>query len=456
MKKLKIRNLKDKAEIDGLVYCVGENEPFSGIFVENKYNGNREIKECYSNGIITKKLEFQKMTIQNNTKLVLSKSMVYREGKLYQTKNYKYDKYGKLKGSILEKQKIKKLEDKAEIDGLVYCVGENEPFSGIFVENKYNGNREIKECYSNGIITKKLEFQKMTIQNNTKLVLSKSMVYREGKLYQTKNYKYDKYGKLKGSILEKELSKLKIRNLKDKAEIDGLVYCIGENEPFSGIFVEKVENILEGHEIKETYDNGIILKKERYNRFNTREKVYKMFLVESIIYQNGELFQKKTFEYNKYGELKKEIIPNVSEKIYQDKVLIGEASFDKRIVKHYDNSGNTVRYSSIETYEMTSFLKKAIPIIVVILLFTVPAILNSNLESNSKNYNKSSSENYYKSSSENYYKSSSENYYKVKDDEYMKKLEDEVKRQLNDPEIRRQLEEESRKEIEKAKREMNL
>ena len=165
-----------------------------------------------------------------------------------------------------------------------------------------------------------------------------------------------------------------------------------------------------------------------------------MFLVESIIYQNGELFQKKTFEYNKYGELKKEIIPNVSEKIYQDKVLIGEASFDKRIVKHYDNSGNTVRYSSIETYEMTSFLKKAIPIIVVILLFTVPAILNSNLESNSKNYNKSSSE----------------NYYKVKDDEYMKKLEDEVKRQLNDPEIRRQLEEESRKEIEKAKREMNL
>jgi len=344
----------------------------------------------------------------------------------------------------MKKLKIRNLKDKAEIDGLVYCVGENEPFSGIFVENKYNGNREIKECYSNGIITKKLEFQKMTIQNNTKLVLSKSMVYREGKLYQTKNYKYDKYGK----FLEKEPSKLKIRNLKDKAEIDGLVYCIGENEPFSGIFVEKVENILEGHEIKETYDNGIILKKERYNRFNTREKVYKMFLVESIIYQNGELFQKKTFEYNKYGELKKEIIPNVSEKIYQDKVLIGEASFDKRIVKHYDNSGNTVRYSSIETYEMTSFLKKAIPIIVVILLFTVPAILNSNLESNSKNYNKSSSE--------NYYKSSSENYYKVKDDEYMKKLEDEVKRQLNDPEIRRQLEEESRKEIEKAKREMNL
>ena len=340
----------------------------------------------------------------------------------------------------MKKLKIRNLKDKVEIDGLVYCVGENEPFSGIFVENKYNSNREIKECYSNGIITKKLEFQKMTIQNNTKLVLSKSIVYKKGKIYQTKNYKYDKYGKLKGSILEKEPSKLKIRNLKDKAEIDGLVYCIGENEPFSGIFIEKVENILEGHEIKETYDNGIILKKERYNRFNTREKVYKMLLVESIIYQNGELFQKKTFEYNKYGELKKEIIPNVSEKIYQDKVLIGEASFDKRIVKHYDNNGNTVRYSSIETYEMTSFFKKAIPIIVVILLFTVPAILNSNLESNSKNYNKSSSE----------------NSYKVKDDEYMKKLEDEVKRQLNDPEIRRQLEEESRKEIEKAKREMNL
>ena len=50
------------------------------------------------------------MTIQNNTKLVLSKSIVYKKGKIYQTKNYKYDKYGKLKGSILEKQKIKKLK----------------------------------------------------------------------------------------------------------------------------------------------------------------------------------------------------------------------------------------------------------------------------------------------------------------------------------------------------------
>ena len=447
--KIKIRDMKDKIEMNGLIYCIGENGGFSGIFVEKEANTGSQIIESYVNGKITKKLEYKKISTNNDSyKMFLVKSMVYRKGELFQTKNYKYDEYGKLKGSILEKQKIKKLEDKIEIDGLVYCIGENEAFNGIFVENKYNGNREIKECYSNGIITKRLEFQKITIQNNTKLVLSKSMVYRKGKLYQTKNYKYDKYGKLKGSILEKEPSKLKIRNLKDKAEIDGLVYCIGENEAFSGIFVEKVENILEGHEIKETYDNGIILKKERYNRFNTREKVYKMLLVESIIYQNGELFQKKTFEYNKYGELKKEIIPNVSEKIYQDKVLIGEASFDKRIVKHYDNSGNTVRYSSIEAYEMTSFFKKAIPIIVVILLFTVPAILNSNLESNSKNYNKSSSE--------NYNKSSFENSYKVKDDEYMKKLEDEVKRQLDDPEIRRQLEEESRKEIEKAKREMNL
>lgn len=35
-----------------------------------------------------------------------------------------------------------------------------------------------------------------------------------------------------------------------------------------------------------------------------------MFLVKSMIYENGKLFQEKIFEYNKYGELKKEIIPN--------------------------------------------------------------------------------------------------------------------------------------------------
>lgn len=50
--------------------------------------------------------------------------------------------------------------------------------------------------------------------------------------------------------------------MKNKIEINGLIYCMGENEVFTGIFVEKLENIIEGHEIKETYDNGIIIKKK--------------------------------------------------------------------------------------------------------------------------------------------------------------------------------------------------
>ena len=75
----------------------------------------------------------------------------------------------------------------------------------------------------------------------------------------------------------------KIRNMKNKIEINGLIYCMGENEVFTGIFVEKLENIIEGHEIKETYDNGIIIKKEEYNRFKTRKNGYKMFLVKSMI-----------------------------------------------------------------------------------------------------------------------------------------------------------------------------
>ena len=448
--KIKIRDMKDKIEINGLIYCIGENGGFSGIFVEKEASTGSQIIESYSNGKITKKLEYKKISTNNDSyKMFLVKSMVYRKGKVYQTKNYKYDKYGKLKGSILEKQKIKKLEDKVEIDGLVYCIGENEAFSGIFIENKYNGNREIKECYSNGIITKRLEFQKITIQNNTKLVLSKSMVYRKGKLFQTKNYKYDKHGELIGSLLEDKdskinnptMKKLNIRNLKDKVEIDGIVYCIGENEVFNGIFVERVENIIEGHEIKETYKDGIIIKKEEYRRFKTREKVYKMFLEKVEIFQKGKLLQEKKFEYNVYGELKKIIVPNVSEKIYQDKVLIGEASFDTKVVKHYNSKGNVVKYSSIESYQMISSFKKSIPIIVVILLFVIPAILNSNLKSNSKDYYKTKDEEYIK---------------KLEDDEYMRRLETEVQRQLNDPEIRRQIEEESKKEIEKAKREMKL
>ena len=203
---------------------------------------------------------------------------------------------------------------------------------------------------------------------------------------------------------------LKIRNLRNKIEIDGLVYCIGENEPFSGIFVEKVENIFEGHEIKETYDSGIILRKEIYNRFNTREKVYKMFLVESIIYQNGELLQKKTFKYNKYGELKKEIIPN------------GKVSY-------YINQEKT-KEVDFETYKKYNIIKNIIIGVTMIGCFGFCTVLQD--DSTSKNY-------------------------KTKDDTYyMKDLEREVNRQLNDPETRRQLEEEAKKEIEKAKREMGI
>ena len=152
---------------------------------------------------------------------------------------------------------------------------------------------------------------------------------------------------------------LKIRDLKDKAEIDGLVYCIGENEPFSGIFVEKVG----GDEIKETYDSGIILKKEIYKRFSTREKVYKMFLVESIIYQNGELLQKNAFVYNTYGELKKEVL------------------FNENIVKYYDYSGNVIKRRSVEIDQLMFVLKIAIPIIILIFLASVGSGSNSHSSS---------------------------------------------------------------------------
>ena len=70
------------------------------------------------------------------------------------------------------------------------------------------------------------------------------------------------------------MDNLKIRNMKNKIEINGLIYCMGENEVFTGIFVEKLENIIEGHEIKETYDNGIIIKKEEYNRSKTRKNIW--------------------------------------------------------------------------------------------------------------------------------------------------------------------------------------
>ena len=124
------------------------------------------------------------------------------------------------------------------------------------------------------------------------------------------------------------MENLKIRNLRNKTEIDGLTYCMGENEAFTGIFVEKAENNSERHEIKETYDKGIIVKREEFKRFYTEEKVYKMFLVKSMIYENGKLSQEKIFEYNKYGELKKEIIPNEKVLYYNNQNKVGETDFE--------------------------------------------------------------------------------------------------------------------------------
>lgn len=208
------------------------------------------------------------------------------------------------------------------------------------------------------------------------------------------------------------MENLKIRNLRNKTEIDGLTYCMGENEAFTGIFVEKAENNSERHEIKETYDKGIIVKREEFKRFYTEEKVYKMFLVKSMIYENGKLFQEKIFEYNKYGELKKEIIPN-------EKVL-------------YYNNQNKVGETDFETYKKNRTIKKIVITVAMIGCLVFCAKIENDSGSNSKNYN-------------------------TKDDTYyMKELEREVNRQLNDPETRRQLEEEAKKEIEKAKREMGI
>ncbi|WP_340221996.1 hypothetical protein LDK25_07000 [Fusobacterium nucleatum] len=203
---------------------------------------------------------------------------------------------------------------------------------------------------------------------------------------------------------------LKIRNLRNKIEIDGLTYCMGENEAFTGIFVEKAENNFERHEIKETYNKGIIVKKEKFKKFYTEEKIYKMFLVKSMIYENGKLSQEKIFEYNKYGVLKKEIIPN------------GKVSY-------YINQEKT-KEVDFETYKKYNIIKNIIIGVIMIGCFGFCTVLQD--DSSSKNY-------------------------KTKDDTYyMKDLEREVNRQLNDSETRRQLEEEAKEEIEKAKREMGI
>lgn len=97
--KIKIRDMKDKIEMNGLIYCIGENGGFSGIFVEKEANTGSQIIESYVNGKITKKLEYKKISTNNDSyKMFLVKSIVYRKGELYQTKEYKYDNYEVLKG----------------------------------------------------------------------------------------------------------------------------------------------------------------------------------------------------------------------------------------------------------------------------------------------------------------------------------------------------------------------
>ena len=61
MMNIKIRNMKDKIEINSFIYCIGENGVFSGIFIEKEANTGSQIIESYSNGKITKK--FQPITI---------------------------------------------------------------------------------------------------------------------------------------------------------------------------------------------------------------------------------------------------------------------------------------------------------------------------------------------------------------------------------------------------------
>jgi len=77
MMNIKIRNMKDKIEINSFIYCIGENGVFSGIFIEKEANTGSQIIESYVNGKITKKLEYKKISTNNNSyKMFLVKSMV--------------------------------------------------------------------------------------------------------------------------------------------------------------------------------------------------------------------------------------------------------------------------------------------------------------------------------------------------------------------------------------------
>ena len=134
---IKIRNMKDKTEINGLIYCIGENGIFTGIFVEKEYDTGYEIIESYSNGKITKKLEYQKLITKNDSyKMLLVKSLVYRKGKLFQTKNYNYDEYEDLKVNITE-EKTFQPNNQNKI-GIKKIMFENEVLEIGKINKKYN------------------------------------------------------------------------------------------------------------------------------------------------------------------------------------------------------------------------------------------------------------------------------------------------------------------------------
>ena len=137
MNNLKIRDMKDKIEMNGLIYCIGENGGFSGIFVEKEDNTGSQIIESYSNGKITKKLEYKKISTNNDSyKMFLVKSMVYRKGELFQTKEYKYDEYEDSKVSISEENTFQ--DNNQNKIGIKKIMFENEVLEIGKINEKYN------------------------------------------------------------------------------------------------------------------------------------------------------------------------------------------------------------------------------------------------------------------------------------------------------------------------------
>ena len=137
MNNLKIRDMKDKIEINGLIYCIGENGGFSGIFVEKEASTGSQIIESYSNGKITKKLEYKKISTNNDSyKMFLVKSMVYRKGELFQTKEYKYDEYEDSKVSISEEKTFQ--DNNQNKIGIKKIMFENEVLEIGKINEKYN------------------------------------------------------------------------------------------------------------------------------------------------------------------------------------------------------------------------------------------------------------------------------------------------------------------------------